>query len=87
MGSSAPNPPASIPWAFVVSHEAVTPSDVTQLQNCHALFIGGDGNLSAEVAGETLVYPVTAGMILPLAATRVLAATTATNIRLWRFTN
>lgn len=87
MGSESPNPPASIPWAFVVSHEAVTPSDATQLQNCHALFIGGAGNISVEVDGVTQVYPVTAGMVLPLAATRVLAATTATNIRLWRFTN
>lgn len=63
---------------------AVTPSDSTDLSGSRALFIGGAGNVSVRMIGApdtTVVFTgVTAGSILPVRVTRVMAATTATNI-------
>lgn len=68
------------PAAYAV---AVTPSDSTVLTTTRALFVGGAGNLSVVMAGNgaTVVFTgVTAGSIIPIRVTKVLAATTATNI-------
>lgn len=62
--------------------EAVTKSDDTVLQNVRALYIGGAGDVAAADQDGTVVTfkapPV--GTILPIAATKVMAATTATLI-------
>ena len=61
---------------------AVTPSDSTVLTGVRALWIGGAGNLSViaanDTAAVTLVVP--AGVLIPIFATKVMAATTATSI-------
>lgn len=62
---------------------AVTPSDSTDLTGCRALWIGGAGNLSLKCvddsAAVTIAIP-SAGVLLPVFAARVMAATTATSI-------
>ena len=62
---------------------AVTPSDATVLQTTKALYIGGAGNVAVTMAGDgatvTFIAPPV-GTILPIAVTKVRAATTATNI-------
>jgi len=62
---------------------AVTPSDSTDLTGCRALWIGGAGNLSVKgvdnSAAVTIVF-ANDGVLLPIFASRVMAATTATNI-------
>lgn len=65
--------------------EVVTPSDTTDLsRTSRALFVGGAGNISVEMAGgqSAVVFTgVVAGQILPIAVTRVNStSTTATNI-------
>lgn len=68
------------PCAFAA---AVTKSDSTVLTTTRALFVGGAGNLSVVMAGDgaTVVFTgVIAGTYLPIRVTKVLAATTATNI-------
>ena len=63
---------------------AVTASDSTDLTGARGLLVGGAGNLAVRMinAPDTTVTitGVTAGAILPLRVTRVMAATTATNI-------
>jgi hypothetical protein len=64
---------------------AVTPHDSTDLANTtRALFVGGAGNISVEMAGgqsAVVLTGVVAGTILPLRVTRVNStSTTATNI-------
>lgn len=78
-------PALSIPWPTVVAHEAVTKSDDTVLVDCHALFVGGAGTVVATVADVDVTYTVAAGAVLPIAATKVKAASTATGIVLWRY--
>jgi hypothetical protein len=62
---------------------AVTPSDTTDLTGCRALWVGGNGNLVVkgldDSAAVTIVIP-TGGVLIPLFASRVMAATTATSI-------
>lgn len=67
---------------------AVTPSDSSDLTfSTRALFIGGAGNVSVNMAtsGAAVVFAVGAGQILPIQVARVLATgTTATGIvALW----
>jgi hypothetical protein len=61
----------------------VTPSDSTDLTNCRALWVGGSGNLVVQGidnnSSVTIVIP-TGGVLIPIFASRVMAATTATNI-------
>jgi hypothetical protein len=61
---------------------AVTKSDTADQGDVRALFVGGSGNVSLVTAlGNTVVFTgVLAGSILPVRCTKVLAATTATNI-------
>jgi hypothetical protein len=63
---------------------AVTPNDSTDLTyTCRALFVGGAGNLAVVMAGgQTITFTgVTAGALLPIRASRVMATnTTATSI-------
>lgn len=63
-------------------HVAITPSDVTEYKTLRALYVLTDGNLNLEdKLGTQLVYPVTAGQVLPLSVVKVLAtSTTATCI-------
>lgn len=61
---------------------AVTPSDSTLVQ-CRALWVGGTGNVAVTMSasGSTVTFTnVPDGTLLPVAAYRVMAATTATNI-------
>jgi hypothetical protein len=64
------------------SAAAITPSDVTNFAGgvCRGIYVGGTGNITAIVGGSAILFTaVPAGMILPIAATRVNAtATTAT---------
>jgi len=63
---------------------AVTPSDSTDLTGARALFVGGEGNVAVRMINDpsttVTLTGVTVGSILPLRVTRVMAATTATNI-------
>ena len=63
---------------------AVTASDSTDLTGARALFVGGEGNVAVRMINDptttVTLTGVTAGSILPLRVTRVMAATTATNI-------
>ena len=62
---------------------AVTPSDDTDLTGTRGLYIGGDGDVLIRTifTDSTVTFAaVPAGSILPVQATRVMAATTATNI-------
>ena len=63
---------------------AVTPSDSTDLTGTRALFVGGEGNVAVRMINDpsttVTLTGVIAGSILPLRVTRVMAATTATNI-------
>lgn len=65
-------------------HYAVVPSDTADLPwRPRALYVTADGNLSMMMDGATepLLYPVTAGSILPIRPRRIMATgTTATAI-------
>jgi hypothetical protein len=68
--------------------QAVTPSDSTVLPGTRALYVGGAGNVAVVMSGNgaTITFTgVTAGFILPVQVTKVMATnTTATNIvALW----
>jgi hypothetical protein len=73
------NPGAMFPAYRVV---AVTPSDTTDLTGCRALWIGGLGSLALRCVDNTSTVSLTvpAGTLLPVFASRVMAATTASNI-------
>jgi hypothetical protein len=61
----------------------VTKSDIVNLSSTsRAIYIGGDGDLTVEMAGGQLVAftGLLAGTILPIRVNKVKAATTATNI-------
>lgn len=60
----------------------VTPSDETALTSVRGLYIGGMGDVVIDTANSTGVTfsTVPAGTILPIMATKVKAATTATLI-------
>jgi hypothetical protein len=61
----------------------VTPSDMTDLTGCRALWVGGNGNLVVKCLDDanavTIVIP-NGGVLFPLFISRVMAATTASNI-------
>lgn len=62
---------------------AVTPSDTTDLTGCRALWVGGFGDLSVKCVDDSVAVTIsipTGGVLLPLFASRVMAATTATDI-------
>lgn len=63
---------------------AVTASDSTDLTGTRGLLVGGAGNLAVRMINDptttVTITGVVAGAILPLRVTRVMAATTATNI-------
>ena len=63
---------------------AVTPSDSTDLTGARGLLVGGAGDVAVRMIGDpdttVTLTGVVAGAILPLRVTRVMAATTATNI-------
>jgi|VirMetMinimDraft_7_1064189.scaffolds.fasta_scaffold57002_2 hypothetical protein len=63
---------------------AVTASDSTDLTGARGLLVGGAGDVAVRMinAPDTTVTMtgIVAGAILPLRVTRVMAATTATNI-------
>ena len=63
----------------------ITPHDVTVIKACRGLFVKTDGNLNlGDKNGNTEIFAVTAGQILPIQPTRVLStSTTATCIGLW----
>jgi len=62
---------------------AVTPSDSTDLTGCRALWVPTSGNLVLkgvdDSASVTLVIP-TGGVLIPVFAARVMAATTCTSV-------
>lgn len=62
---------------------SVTPSDATDLTATRALHVSGAGDLAVRLVGDpttTITLTVTAGELLPMRVTRVMAATTATGI-------
>jgi hypothetical protein len=63
---------------------AVTPSDATDLTGVRGLYVGGSGDLAVRMVNNpsttVTIASVAAGTILPLRVTRVMAATTATDI-------
>lgn len=63
---------------------AVTASDSTDLTGTRGLYVGGAGNVAVRCihSPDTTVTlnSVPAGSIIPIQVTRVMAATTATNI-------
>lgn len=69
-----------------VSLVAVTPSDATDLTGARALYVGTTGNLSlktihgASNAAAVTMSNIPAGSIIPIQVTRVMAATTASDI-------
>jgi hypothetical protein len=62
------------------SAAAVTPSDVTVLVGVRALQIGTGGTVIATVGGVDATFTCADGDILPIKATKVKAASTASNI-------
>lgn len=63
--------------------EAITPSDSTDLTGIRALYVGGAGNVDVRGVGSSTTVAfdgVTAGTILPISVSRVMASTTATLI-------
>ena len=61
----------------------VTNSDTLNLTNTsRAIYIGGDGDLTVEMAGGQVIAftGLLAGTVLPIRVNKVKAATTATNI-------
>lgn len=63
--------------------EAITPSDVTELVNIRAVFVGGAGNLSVvDADGVTVTFNgVSTGQILPISPSKIRSnGTTATGI-------
>lgn len=72
----------SIESAPATSLLAVTPSDSTIL-NCRALYVGGAGNVAVTASRDSAAVTlsgVPAGTVLPISASKVMAATTATLI-------
>lgn len=70
-------------WGPAYRLVAITPSDSTVLTGVRALWVGGAGNLALVAAGDSgtvTVSAVPAGTLLPIAVTKVMAATTATLI-------
>ena len=63
---------------------AVTPSNSTDLTGTRGIYIGGGGDLAVRMVGDptttVTLTGVVAGTVLPLRVTRIMAATTATNI-------
>lgn len=61
---------------------SVTASDTTELAPTKSLFIGGAGNIAVQGSdGNSEIFAVTAGYILPVRAVKVLSTgTTATSI-------
>lgn len=74
------NPTALFPARSVA---AVTPSDSTDLTGCRALWVGASGNLVVKgvdnASAVTIVIP-TGGVLIPIFASRVMAATTAGSV-------
>ncbi len=70
-------------WGPAYRLVAITPSDSTVLTGVRALWVGGAGNLALVAAGDSgtvTVSGVPAGTLLPIAVSKVMAATTATLI-------
>jgi len=60
---------------------AVTPSDATVLANVRSIYVGNGGNVVATIGGTDFTFTnVADGTTLPIRATKIKAATTATNI-------
>lgn len=62
----------------------VTPSDATDLTGVRGLYVGGAGDVAVRMINApsttVTITAVAAGTILPIRITRVMAATTATDI-------
>lgn len=68
------------------SAAAVTPGTSALANTTRAIYVGGDGNVAVTMLdGQDVTFSgVTAGALIPVRATHILAATTATNIiALW----
>lgn len=70
--------------ATVAAHgaRAVTPSDATVLEVTRGLFIGTTGDVAVTMAdGQAVTFVnLASGIILPIQVTKVMAATTASDI-------
>lgn len=78
---------ADSPIAPARSIRAVTPDDDADLPDgvCKAVYILADGNLEVLAMNDTseVTIPVTAGMLIPIMAKRILESTTATVVALY----
>lgn len=65
---------------FPRNHEVITPSDSVDLPREMLVYAGSNGNVAVrDYVGRNITYTVTAGSVLPIMATRILATgTTAT---------
>jgi hypothetical protein len=63
---------------------AITKSDTTDLTGVRGVYVGGAGNLAVRMVNDpsttVTIVGVAAGTLLPIRVTRVMAATTATDL-------
>lgn len=78
---------ADSPTAPARSIRAVTPDDDADLPDgvCKSIYVLVDGNLEVLAANDTesVTIPVTAGMLIPIMAKRIMEDTTATVVALY----
>lgn len=78
---------ADTPVSPARSFRSVTPADGSDLPNgvCKSIYVLTNGNLEVLAADDTasVTIPVTAGMIVPVMAKRVLEGTTATVVAMY----
>lgn len=78
---------ADTPVSPARSIRSVTPDNNVDLPDgvCKSIYVLTDGNLEVRAANDTsaITIPVTAGMLIPIMAKRILESTTATVIVLY----
>lgn len=76
------NPSVSSP---ALNHYTITPSDTVDLPvRPRAIFVSTDGDaVLQDVGGVNVTYPVTAGTVLTIRPTRVLATGTTATLVAW----
>lgn len=74
----------NVEWGPYENAAAVTPGAGALAAVTRALYIGGAGNVTATVGGTSVVFTaVPVGIVLPVRATHVTAATATNIVALW----